>query len=363
MKKCPSCGSEIDKKNKSCPYCRCETTLETKNQNEDLLDKDNSIIFKYKDFINDEQLYQSALLKLNGLGVEKDEEEAFELFRTLAYRGHLESMYMFANMLLEQKNPDKESALKWLHFAAENGHQMSKIKIKMFDNKVELVNNKVYVPNDSEGLTSLVHNSLPYIVSINAKENKGNKIICHNGSGYIVSGGYVITNAHVICSDRKNATNLLDFINSIEAHYEPSISSISYILKPIAIYPTLDIAVLTFVGEKDKDVKMQDNLSFRIDNLAYGEKVYTIGNPLNVGLSVSQGIISCPNRNYGNIEYIQADIAINHGNSGGALLDFNNNVIGMVTSTPPKREDGMALCIPAKKIVEVLNDLYKKNKE
>ena len=54
---------------------------------------------------------------------------------------------------------------------------------------------------------------------------------------------------------------------------------------------------------------------------------------------------------------IQTDITINHGNSGGALLDYENNVLGIVTFTPSNIEGGISMSVPSGYIAKVLNTI------
>ena len=61
----------------------------------------------------------------------------------------------------------------------------------------------------------------------------------------------------------------------------------------------------------------------------------TIGNPLGLGLSVSAGVVSALNRNIEDTpydDYIQTDSAINHGNSGGPMVNLNGEVVGVDTA-------------------------------
>ena len=186
---------------------------------------------------------------------------------------------------------------------------------------------------------------------VRSSHRKGRHSIVSTGAGFIVDGGYVITNSHVAGNNPYWIT----------AEFEQSVDEKTYNLIPLCVRPDLDIAVLKFSGFVAKKFAEQENLKFRLENLTYGEDVYTVGNPLGMGLSVSKGVISCPNRESdypsGVSEVIQTDITANHGNSGGALLDSNNNVLGMLTFVPGNSEGGITMCVPSKYIVQVLNNL------
>jgi serine protease Do len=84
------------------------------------------------------------------------------------------------------------------------------------------------------------------------------------------------------------------------------------------------------------------------NNLKVGEPVLAIGNPLGVGGSVTQGIVSALNRDIGLSpfdEFIQTDAAINHGNSGGPLFDLQGRVIGMNTALDSPTTEGGSIGI------------------
>jgi tetratricopeptide (TPR) repeat protein len=69
------------------------------------------------------------------------------------------------------------------------------------------------------------------------------------------------------------------------------------------------------------------------DNLRAGEKVYAIGTPTGQEGTVSEGIISNPNREFGGQQFIQFTAAISPGSSGGGLFDESGKVIGITTQT------------------------------
>ena len=91
------------------------------------------------------------------------------------------------------------------------------------------------------------------------------------------------------------------------------------------------------------------------ESLQVGDPVLTIGNPLGLGMSVSAGIVSALNRDIQDTpfdDYIQTDAAINHGNSGGPMVDLDGKVIGVDTALYNPDESGgfigIGFAIPAR---------------
>jgi len=354
MRKCTVCGYSVEESSNICPACgaiikdvpvRTPPREDVKNSSAPTYEK--SIFVKYADFIDNEAMFKVAVCKREGIGVQRNDDEAFEMFRVLAFRGHYDAMYKLSEMYLEQDPADKESAYRWLKIAADGGHVPSKLKIKVLGDIGGPDNEKISFQGESENLEALITAALPSIVSIYSFKNKQ----CSVGSGFIVEGGYVVSNAHVI---GKNP-------DCITAKFEPGVDDKSYNLKPVSIASEYDVAIMRFTGLVDKKISARKNLSLRLEDIGFGEEVYTIGNPHGIGLSASHGVISCPNRetDYPACvdEVIQTDITANHGNSGGALLDKCNNVIGMVTFHPSGIDGGIAMCVPSKYIVNVLNKI------
>lgn len=355
MPKCAYCGYDLKSGQTVCPACKSVVVAKANNKDkEDVVIASPSVFLKYADLLDNDALFQAAICKLNGISVAQNKAEAFEMFKVLAFRGYHEAMYKLAELLLESDPPDQESAYKWLKVAASEGHKPSKLKLKMLDpDYKEDRAESQKIQNVSSGLEALVRDALPSIVYIDAGHEDGRKSMRSMGSGFIIEGGFVVTNAHVVG----------DNPTYITAGFEPDIDKATYNLLPIAVVPDLDIAVLRFTGLADKKFTSRQNLCLRKNDIAFGEDVYTIGNPLGIGLSVTKGVISCPNRESdyppAAKEVIQTDMTINHGNSGGALLDMDNNVIGMITFSISISEGGMAMCVPAGCIVDVLNKIEK----
>ncbi len=138
------------------------------------------------------------------------------------------------------------------------------------------------------------------------------------GSGVIVSAeGYLLTNNHVIEGADEIRVRLSD---GREAS-----------AKLVGTDPETDVAVLKIEADRLPVVTLG-----QIDQLQVGDAVLAIGNPFNVGQTVTSGIVSALGRSGLGLStfenFIQTDAAINPGNSGGALIDINGNLIGINTA-------------------------------
>ena len=204
MKICKVCGAQMDDDEKVCKYCRSAVNGETieirqGGSRQKVRDaEEESLALKYKDFLNDDALYKFGMCKLSVIGVEKSEAEAFQIFQTLSYRGHLDAMFKLAEMYERMDPPELEAAVVWLKIAADNGHEPSRIKLRSIIGLVapELYENKpIEIPREIGSFEDLVRQALPNVVLIrNGKSN---------GAGFIVQGGYIITNAHVLVQRSK----------------------------------------------------------------------------------------------------------------------------------------------------------------
>ena len=157
------------------------------------------------------------------------------------------------------------------------------------------------------------------------------------GSGFIIDPtGIIVTNKHVI----DGAIDVMaTFSDGNQAH-----------AKLLAAAMMSDLAVLKVDADRALPVlKWGDS-----DALRVGDTVLTIGNPQGIGMSVSAGIVSALNRNLGDTpfdRYIQSDAAVNHGSSGGPLVNRNGEVVGVATALyntdPVGGFIGISFAIPA----------------
>ncbi|MFM1879587.1 MAG: hypothetical protein RLZZ241_2453 [Bacteroidota bacterium] len=161
------------------------------------------------------------------------------------------------------------------------------------------------------------------------------------GSGVIISpDGYIVTNNHVIA----HATQLTVTLNNNKT-YEASV---------VGTDPNSDIALLKIEPEKPLPY-----LAFGdSDQVRLGEWVLAVGNPFNLTSTVTAGIVSAKARDLGrNQSFIQTDAAVNPGNSGGALVNINGDLIGINTAITSQTGAyiGYSFAVPsniARKIVE-----------
>jgi len=167
------------------------------------------------------------------------------------------------------------------------------------------------------------------------------------GSGVIIDAdkGYVVTNHHVIDGADKILVQLHDG-REIKAELIGS-DSMS------------DIALLRLDNTKNlKAIKVADS-----DQLRVGDFTVAIGNPFGLGQTVTSGIVSALGRSGLNIEnfenFIQTDAAINSGNSGGALVNLNGELIGINTAIlgPNGGNVGIGFAIPANMVKNLTSQI------
>ena len=157
------------------------------------------------------------------------------------------------------------------------------------------------------------------------------------GSGVVINAakGYVVTNNHVVNNATKIQVQLSD--------------GRRYDAKVIGKDPRSDIALIQLQEFKNLTaIKIADS-----DSLRVGDYTVAIGNPYGLGETVTSGIVSALGRSGLNVEnyenFIQTDAAINRGNSGGALVNLNGELIGINTAilAPDGGNIGIGFAIPS----------------
>ena len=152
------------------------------------------------------------------------------------------------------------------------------------------------------------------------------------GSGFFVSpNGYIITNAHVVRHNRDvevvlyDERAILDKTSPTASPEQDTIRNKMRFARVLKINKKRDLALLKIEGENYPWLELETDRQ----NYTTGRKVVAIGAPRNIEWSVSEGIISAARDNDG-VDTIQTDAAVNHGNSGGPLIDLESGkVIGV----------------------------------
>jgi serine protease DegS len=170
------------------------------------------------------------------------------------------------------------------------------------------------------------------------------------GSGVIMNtAGYILTNAHVI----KNANDIRITLNDgrqAEARL-------------IGLDVDTDLAVINIPLQGLPQIPIGNSSDIKI-----GDVVLAIGNPYNFGQTVTQGIVSATSRKRRGISYfddfIQTDADINQGNSGGALVNADGELIGINTAiiSSSGGSEGIGLATPINQAVDVMNQIIKNGK-
>jgi len=185
---------------------------------------------------------------------------------------------------------------------------------------------------------------------------EGERLVPHGmGSGVIISAdGYILTNHHVISYARSQ--RIADEIKVTLASGEELDAEV------VGSDPQTDVAVLKVkAGRPLPVITFADS-----DRIRVGDLAFAIGNPLGVGLTVTQGIVSAVGRTdlgilgRGTYEnFIQTDASINVGNSGGPLVDAEGRLIGINTAIMSRTGGniGIGFAIPSNLARHILSNL------
>ncbi|RLP94833.1 S1C family serine protease [Micromonospora sp. CV4] len=203
-----------------------------------------------------------------------------------------------------------------------------------------------------ESLAGVAERVLPSVVTVRVSSLGGTS----EGSGFIASAdGHVITNDHVVAGGSGKASVVFNDGSSAAATV-------------VGQDPESDIAVIKVSRTGLRPVEFGDS-----DALAVGDPVLAIGSPLSLANTVTAGIVSALDRTMqagepgGPVRYyaaIQTDAAVNHGNSGGPLVDGAGRVVGvnstiksLVAEGQEAGNIGLAFAIPINQAKRVTQDI------
>ncbi|MEY2410013.1 MAG: serine protease Do [Verrucomicrobiota bacterium] len=164
------------------------------------------------------------------------------------------------------------------------------------------------------------------------------------GSGVVVTkDGYIVTNNHVVEGADEVKVALLD--------------GREFTARVIGKDPKSDVAVVKVDATDLPALEIADS-----DKIEVGDLVLAVGNPFNIGQTVTMGLVSATGRATLGLDYedfIQTDAAINPGNSGGALVDVEGRLIGINTAILSRSggNQGIGFAIPVNLARDVMNSL------
>ena len=178
-----------------------------------------------------------------------------------------------------------------------------------------------------------------------------------SGSGFLISeDGYIITNNHVV-ADADQINVILTDNRQLRARL-------------VGRDPLTDVAVIKVEGERFPAVRLG-----RSDDVHIGEWVLAIGNPLDLGTTVTSGIVSAQGRTLNNLlgtnagenrawaieDFVQTDAPINPGNSGGPLVNLRGEVVGVnsAIASPTGLYTGYGFAVPIDLARKVADDLIR----
>ena len=162
------------------------------------------------------------------------------------------------------------------------------------------------------------------------------------GSGFVISDdGYILTNNHVV--DNSNGI----FVTMTDGK--------EYKAKVIGTDARTDIALIKIDASGLKPLSIGDS-----DKLRKGQWVLAIGSPFGLDSTVTAGIVSAINRDTGDyLPFIQTDVAVNPGNSGGPLINLQGEVVGINSQIVSRSGGfmGISLAIPIDEVMRVVEQL------
>ena len=246
---------------------------------------------------------------------------------------------------------EPQSAVSQLTQSSSNSDSRPLPLVDFTDVAAATIDGVVHIKTEMTQLTPLYQSFFGFIIQQGVQRQVYNAY----GSGVIItSDGYILTNNHVV-QDAERITVTLNDRRELPA-------------KLIGNDPATDLAVIKVKAENLTYIPFGNS-----DKVRVGEPVLAIGNPFNLTSTVTSGIISAKARNMHIIDsprsnetplesFLQTDAAVNSGNSGGALVNSNAELIGIVTAIASGNTGnyiGYSFAIPSNIALKVAGDLQK----
>lgn len=216
---------------------------------------------------------------------------------------------------IDQTRKDLSTSVNELGGSVESVKNESKHQVSILSGQLESVTQEsqkklgdiekqlLNVNVKSESFAGIVDKAIKSVAAINTDVGVG--------SGAIIdSDGYIITNRHVIDGATKGA------IKTADGQFHQ--------MRIVAKSDAVDLAVLQIQGQFTPLVFGSS------DSVAVGSRVVAMGSPAGLEFTVSEGIVSAK-RKIGDFDYLQTDLSMNPGNSGGPLINPRGEIIGINT--------------------------------
>lgn len=258
------------------------------------------------------------------------------LFAGYQYTNQLKADYNFKidELSKEFQNnlQDKQDQIDELYSQIEKTNEQVVKTNKQYDLQLGELSQQIGdLKVESESFSGVISDSINAVVSVLTDVGQG--------SGAIISSdGYVVTNYHVI-SGAKKATILT---------YDGK----KYPLKVMGYNKGEDIAILKIVSNETFDYFEFGNS----DTIKAGQKVVVLGNPAGLSFTATEGIISSPSRTINGNDYVQIDVPVNPGNSGGPLINSQGEIIGIVDFKIANYES-LSFAIPSNRVEDITNEI------
>lgn len=171
--------------------------------------------------------------------------------------------------------------------------------------------------------------------------------VISSGSGFLISNGFALTNAHVVTSDDGRPSSDI----TVHVAGEQLRATIVALGDDKGGHGSgVDLAILRLerMPRQGKILRIADFAGVKV-----GESVFVIGNSLGYGTCITGGIVSDKSRMVNGRMLLMTDCAVNHGNSGGPIFNARGDVIGVIVSTIEAAE-GMNFAIPASTAIDFM---------
>lgn len=213
----------------------------------------------------------------------------------------------------------------------ENQYRVGEIVRTISQQKTDFENQIQLLKSTQQDFSLVIEDSLKKVVTIATDVSAG--------TGFSVGDeGYIITNNHVI--EGSNVVQVQTYDRRV------------YTAEVIGRNGDRDVAVLK-ISEELEGFELADS-----DDVVTGQKVIAIGNPLGLSFTVTEGIVSATHREGPNglAGYIQTDVTLNPGNSGGPLIDKDGKIVGM-NNFKVGGAEALGFALESKFIAETANEI------